>query len=161
MISILICDWYRCWYRIDVNEWSCELFWLVGVGFDKNGWMDGSHVRWMCDWYQCECKCMSALHWRNNERDGVSNHQPHDCLLNCLFRRGSKKTSKLRVIGLCEGNSPMTGESPAQKASNAENASIWWHHHAQHIPWLSPTSLHHQLIIYLSCCWPAPCINSS
>ena len=43
--------------------------------------------------------------WRHNERDGVSNHQPHDCLLNRLFRHISKKTSKLRVTGLCEGNS--------------------------------------------------------
>ena len=31
------------------------------------------------------------------------------------------KTSKLRVTGLCEGNSPVTGEFPAQRASNAEN----------------------------------------
>ena len=42
----------------------------------------------------------------------------------------SKKTSKLRVTGLCEGNSPVTGEFPAQRASNAENVSIWWRHHA-------------------------------
>ena len=35
-----------------------------------------------------------------------------------------KKTSKLRVIGLCAGNSPVTGEFPAQMASNAENVSI-------------------------------------
>ena len=41
----------------------------------------------------------------------------------------SKKTSKLRVAGLCAGNSPRTGEFPAQKASNAENVSIWWRHH--------------------------------
>ena len=47
-----------------------------------------------------------ALHWRHNDHDGVSNHQPHDCLLNRLFRRRSKITSKLRVTGLCEGNSP-------------------------------------------------------
>ena len=36
-------------------------------------------------------------------------------------RRRSKKSSKLRVVGLCAGNSPGTGEFPAQKASNAEN----------------------------------------
>ena len=42
----------------------------------------------------------------------------------------SKKTSKLRVTGLCEGKSPVTGEFPAQRASNAENVSIWWRHHA-------------------------------
>ena len=33
-------------------------------------------------------------------------HQPHGCLLNRLFGRRSKKTSKLRVTGLCAGNSP-------------------------------------------------------
>ena len=44
-------------------------------------------------------------------------------------RRRSKKTSKLRVTGLCEGNSPVTGEFPAQRASNAENVSVWWRHH--------------------------------
>ena len=33
------------------------------------------------------------------------------------------------VIGLCEGNSPVTSEFPAQRASNAENVSILWRHH--------------------------------
>ena len=70
-----------------------------------------------------------TLQWRHNGRDGVSNHQPHDCLLNRLFGRRSKKTSNLRVTGLCAGNSPVTGEFPAQMASNAENVSIWWRHH--------------------------------
>ena len=76
-----------------------------------------------------------ALHWRHNERDGASNHQPHDCLLNRLFRCRSKKTSKLRVTGLCAGNSPVTGEFPAQMASNAENVSIWWRHHGDSQKW--------------------------
>ena len=49
--------------------------------------------------------------------------------LNHLFTRRSKNTSKLRVTGLCAGNSPVTGEFPTQKASNAENVSIWWRHH--------------------------------
>ena len=70
-----------------------------------------------------------SLQWRHNETDGVSNHQPRDCLLNSLFMHRSKKTSKLRVIGLCAGNSPVTGEFPAQRANNAENVSIWWRHH--------------------------------
>ena len=70
------------------------------------------------------------LRWRHDGRDSVSNHQPHDCLLNRLFRRRWKKTSKFRVTGLCAGNSPGTCEFPAQMASNAENVSIWWRHHA-------------------------------
>ena len=51
-----------------------------------------------------------SLQWRHNGRDSISNHQPHHCLLNGLFRRRSKKTSKLRVTGLCAVNSPGTGE---------------------------------------------------
>ena len=54
----------------------------------------------------------NALRWRHNDHDGVSNHQPRGCLLNRLFRRRSKKTSKLRVTGLCAGNSPGPVNSP-------------------------------------------------
>ena len=70
-----------------------------------------------------------ALQWRHNGHDGVSNHQPHNCLLNSLFRRRSKKTSKRCVTGHCAGNSPVAGEFPAQRASNAGSVSIWWRHH--------------------------------
>ena len=83
-----------------------------------------THSKWRNVWF--------PLQWRHNGRDSVSNHQPHDCLLNRLFKRRSKKTSKLRVTGLCAGNSPGTGEFPAQMASNAENVSIWWRHHDQY-----------------------------
>ena len=65
------------------------------------------------------------LWWRHNERDGVSHHQHHDCLLNRL-----KKTSEfISVTWLCEGDSLMTGEFPAQRASNAEDVSIWCRHY--------------------------------
>ena len=69
------------------------------------------------------------LQWRHNGRDSLSNHQPHECLLNGLFRHRWKKTWKLRVTGLCAGNSPGNGEFPAQTASNVEYVSIWWRHH--------------------------------
>ena len=72
-----------------------------------------------------------VLQWRYNEHNGVSNHRRLDRLLKCLFRRRSKKTSKLSVTGLCAGNSPVTGEFPAQMASNAENVSIWWRRHGK------------------------------
>ena len=73
---------------------------------------------------------LKTLQWHHNGHDGVSNHRPHHCLLNRLFGRRSKKTSKPRVTGLCVGNSPGTGEFPAQMASNAENVSIWWRYHS-------------------------------
>ena len=72
---------------------------------------------------------LASLQWHHNGRDGVSNHQPRDCLLNRLSGRRSKATAKLRVTGLCEGNSPVTGEFPTQRACIAENLSICWRHH--------------------------------
>ena len=65
-------------------------------------------------------------------------YQPQYCLPNGFFRRRSMKTSKLRVSGLCLGNSPMTSECSAQRASNVENVFIWWRHHGE--PYLNSTS---------------------
>ena len=62
-----------------------------------------------------------SLQWRHN-------HQPHHYLLNRVFRRRPKKTSKLRVTGLCAENSPVTGEFSVHMVSNAD-VSIWWRHH--------------------------------
>ena len=72
---------------------------------------------------------MSCLHrWRNVCRM-ASQIMSYYCLLNRLSRQRSKITSKPRVTGLCGGNSSVTCEFPAQRASNAENVSIWWRHY--------------------------------
>ena len=76
-------------------------------------------------------KQIGALLWRHNGFDGVSNHQPHECLLNRSF--GCKENIKLRVTGLFAGNSPETAEFPAQMVSNTNNVSIQWRHHGTHI----------------------------
>ena len=85
--------------------------------------------------YKCE-SCgyyRTSLRWRHNGRDGVSNHQPHQCLLNRLFEYRSKKTSKLRVTGLCVGNSP--GNSPHKCQSRGKcfhlmtSSCCWMAHH--------------------------------
>ena len=78
---------------------------------------------------KCASHVASTLEWCHNERVGLSNHRCPECLHNHFFRRKSKKTSKLRVTSLWEGNSPVTGEFPAQWTSNAENASIQLRHH--------------------------------
>ena len=122
---------------------------LAGWGLNSTGNLG----HWRCifcrvrNWYEIEMHChvsskqrrknnmlltsqlIKTLPWRHNGRDGVSSHQPYDCLLDHLFRRRSKKTSKIPITGLCAGNSPVTGDFPAQSASNAENISIWWRHH--------------------------------
>ena len=92
------------------------------------------------------CVVLLSLQWRHNGRDDVSDHQRHDCLLSRLFRRRSKETSKLRVTGLCAGNSPVTGEIPARRACNANNVSIWWRHHDVCLSQRSERVPGHQLV---------------
>ena len=102
---------------------------LLSNGFRLSAWLWGPPSR------QFPAVPGSSLQWRHNDPDGASNYQPCDCLLNRLFGRGWKKTSKLSVTGLCAGNSPVTGEFPAQRASNGENVSIWWRHHVCLLVW--------------------------
>ena len=95
------------------------LYWPVVLKLCTN---TNASVTWLNDW-NCvygQRRLLSqdvsltwvSLHRCHNDRDGVSNHQPHSCLLNRLFRRRSKKTSTLRVTGLCAGNSPGPVNSP-------------------------------------------------
>ena len=49
------------------------------------------------------CGFSHTLQWRHNERGGVSNHQPHSYLLNRLFSRRLKKTSKLPSLAFVGG----------------------------------------------------------
>ena len=106
----IICDYSP---EDDRTNWSCA-----------TEWNSYRSVSSSCRRQQL-IKPWVTLQWRHDGHDGVLNHQPHQCLLNRLFRRRSKKTSKLCVTGLCA----VTGEFPAQRVSNAENVSIWWRHH--------------------------------
>ena len=81
-------NWSRCWItplRHQTITQTISATWAIS---DKFQWK------------------FNPFLWRHNRRDGVSNLQPDECLLNRSFRRRSKKTSKLRVTGLCAGNSP-------------------------------------------------------
>ena len=84
LVAPVKCGWFQRFNRYHVSMWfPCGFIWLI-------------------------YPYLSASQWRHNGRDGFANHQPHDCLLKRFFRRRSKKTSKLRVTDLCEGNSPVT-----------------------------------------------------
>ena len=119
------------------HQSSASLAFVWGIQRDRwtahtKGQLRGKCFHLMTSSWYGSCmpiKIAESLQWRHNGCDSVSNHQPHNCLLNHLFRRRSKKTPKLRVTGLCEENSPGTGEFPAKMASNAENVSIWWRLH--------------------------------
>ena len=75
--------------------------------FPRDGWdcLGLGHEKMVCS--VCLFIFLWTLQWRHNEHDGVSNHQPHDCLHNHVFRHRSKETSKLCVTGLCAGTSPV------------------------------------------------------
>ena len=68
------------------------------------------------------------LHWRHNDHDGVLNHQHHGCLLKCYSDADQRKHQSSASLAFC-GEFTGTGEFPAQRASYAENVSIWWRHH--------------------------------
>ena len=113
-------------YELSIGRYGLTSTWFLT---GSSGGCSPSHMSNIIAFHNIALQMVKSLQWRHNERVGVSNHQPHNCLLNRLFRRRSNKTSKLRVTGLCAGNSPGTGEFPAQMVSNAENVSIWWRHH--------------------------------
>ena len=89
---------------------STSIFALINSAFHSEWCYKRTKVLFQC--ISSNGLFVISLHWRHNDHDGVSNHQPHGCLLNRLFRRRSKKTSKLRVTGLCVGNSPGPVNSP-------------------------------------------------
>ena len=92
----------------------------------QHGWAEAaSGPRW--GHYQCRLRGYSMMikYWQKcTHYSDVIYNERLDCLLNHLFNRKSKKTSKLHW--------PLWGESigdqwiPLTKATKAENVSIWW-----------------------------------
>ena len=78
-------------------------------------------------WFKAEHDIRLTLQWRHTGPHGVSNHQPHHCLINRFIQAQIKENiTALRHWPLW---GEYSGEFPAQMASNAENVSIWWRHH--------------------------------
>ena len=81
------------------------------------------HYKWRTSW----------VRWRLKSPASQLFAQP------CVQAQIKENITKLRVTGLYEGNSQVTGEFPTQRASNAENVSFWWRHHDyQHFLVLQP-----------------------
>ena len=115
-----------------VNSYDANFVVTGGTGGYQRDNLQCHQLRQVCHHKNSRFQCSvrrGTLQWRNNDRDGLSNQRRLDCLLKRLFRRRSKKTSKLRVTGLCEGNPPVTCGFLSQRASNVENVSIWLRHH--------------------------------
>ena len=94
----ILCRESSCWWY----QWKkCCLSWRI---------IKATRI-WRAD-AVASCSVILLL-WRHNGGYGVSNHQPHDSLLNRLFKCRSKKTSKHRVTGLFGGE--FTGHRPVTR----------------------------------------------
>ena len=131
-MNIWITNCIRTLFSSMLNNYiGKDMEYIIYDGFLLNKIFMAMHSQTYINAFPCNKVYINPLQWRHNERDRVSNHQPHHCLFNSLFRRRSKKTSKLRITGVCTGNSPVTGEFPARRTSDAKNVFIRWRHHDQ------------------------------
>ena len=72
---------------------------------------------------------MGSLHYNDVVMGAMTSQITSLTIVYSIVDSGADQRKKSNVTGLCAGNSPMTGEFHAQMTSNAENVSIWWHHH--------------------------------
>ena len=107
--------WASWHFKSLATRLSVQRIILVNVKETIKGQYYWPFVRGMYQWIH-QWLFISALQWHHNGLDGISNHQPHHCLLSRLFRRRSKKISKLRVIGLCQCSKLLPVRQP--KADN-------------------------------------------
>ena len=88
--------------------------WFHVIAFIKlRAYMSGIYIHSFSDVYQCftygwipylsVCHRLLPLEWRHNERDGISNHQPHDCLLNRLFGSDQRKYQSSASLACVRG----------------------------------------------------------
>ena len=125
---------YLIWWQgqaVFCFEWNTfpQIWYKISLQWDIVQCINLSGAKTGIIWYNSVNTMVTLITMTSQWPRHRSTPQPHDCLLSRLYKRRSKETSKLRVTGLCAGNSPGTGEFPAQMASYAENVSIRWRHH--------------------------------
>ena len=78
-------------FKLVIQNSSLGARWGIALKWISRTLMGATLVQVMtsCHLACCLLGPRSSLRWRHNERDSVSNDQPHDCLLNRLFRRRS------------------------------------------------------------------------
>ena len=119
--------------------------WVVLVGDIWDAWC----VRIYMAWCKLCCVWLNPIHKKPNLDDRFAANCIWDCnnsdvIMGAMASQitnlaivystvysgaDQRKHQSFRVTDLCVGNSPVTGEFPAQMASNAENVSIWWRNH--------------------------------
>ena len=118
----LLFRWDYLFFIFRTGRWVPPLLHTTSVGYKI--WME------RCIW-QPYCFPGRVMYYNDVIMSAVASQTTSLTIVYSTIysRHRSKKTSKLRVTGLCEGNSPVAGEFPAKRARNAENVPIWWRHH--------------------------------
>ena len=109
---------YATWLCIQILAYMASLCRQQGIAGAKAYFSYLKTISIMYQWRK-------YIKWHHNGSGSVSNHQPHPFLLNRLFRRRSKKISKLRVTGLCSGDRIIPLSKPIEKYFNL-NPKAWW-----------------------------------
>ena len=107
----------------------CYLWYqITWTGFQRI-WED---VWWIIYMFPLLLLCCSTNHYNDIIMSTMASQITSLTIVYLAVYSGADQTkiSKLRVTGLCAGNSPVAGEFPAHRASNAENVYILWRHHA-------------------------------
>ena len=117
-------EMYFSLYWMDIDTFSINTWWH---GFTTH--KDFNTFGYRGNVYSPRGVNIDKLHYNDVTMSAMSSQITRFTIVysTVYTRHRSKKTLKLRVTGLCAGNSPLTGEFPTQRASNAENISIWWH----------------------------------
>ena len=130
---LCLCITTSLWWRHQMETFSVSLAFVRGIHRSpvnsphKGQWRGALMFSLICAWINCWVNNREAVDLRRHRAHYdvivmkyTSNHvhtKPHSSTLyskmTSLFRRRSKKTPKLRVTGLCAGNSPVTSEFPA------------------------------------------------
>ena len=84
---------YLMFYLIKISGPMCKCGFIITLMSKRytSSYMWKVLMRWIQHWFTC---MYVSLQWRHNERDGVSNHQPDNCLLNRLFNAQIKENIK-------------------------------------------------------------------
>ena len=138
-ISIMRFMWFDVWNKTQM-KWNLMTIWIQMwiskyTFFEMFGGVSvTSVVRHMCNLLSVAnrtCTRISKKHYNGVIMSAMASQITSlTTVYSTVYSRcRSKKTSKLHVTGLCAGNSLVTGEFPAQRATNADNISIWWRVH--------------------------------
>ena len=143
---ILILDtqiYFTCWHssHLPTRLYLCRYLTIIPCLFNHHCCPSSFHITWSGDCAissgcrRISCWCWHLLFYcKLRYSDAIKSMMPSHItgvsIVSLTVGSGADQGNiKAPRHWLCAGNSPVTGEFPAQKTSNAENASIWWRHH--------------------------------